>query len=464
MKLDRVMIAAPKSGSGKTTITCALLQSLKEQGIPVVSYKCGPDYIDPMFHKEVLGVPSKNLDTFFTGEEETRALLTAGRTEGELALLEGVMGLYDGLGGIREEGSSYHLAKVTGTPIVLVVDAKGMSIVPGFVAMNIHGGGGFDFSECTEEAFHGAVAAHQKHGATTIFPTVLAPEIGVIDKAVAVCEEMMRKKDGPILGLHIEGPYLNPKMAASLFIDKENPADPKEYKEILERTDCIKRWDSSPEIPGALEFAQYLKSRGILSAISHTEAEFDDIKTAYNAGFTHAAHFYNAMPGFHKRREYKYEGTVESVFLMDDMTVEVIADGRHLPSTILRLVYKLKGVERTCLVTDALSCAANEGKPLSDPRIIIEDGVCKLADHSSLVGSIATMDVLVRTMVQKADIPLADAVRMASETPARLMGVSDRTGTLQRGKDADIVILDRKLNVRAVWSMGNLVPETNTLV
>ena len=241
-----------------------------------------------------------------------------------------------------------------------VVDAKGMSIVPGFVAMNIHGGGGFDFSECTEEAFHGAVAAHQKHGATTIFPTVLAPEIGVIDKAVTVCEEMMRKKDGPILGLHIEGPYLNPKMAASLFIDKENPADPKEYKEILERTDCIKRWDSSPEIPGTLEFAQYLKSRGILPAISHTEAEFDDIKTAYNAGFTHAAHFYNAMPGFHKRREYKYEGTVESVFLMDDMTVEVIADGRHLPSTILRLVYKLKGVERTCLVTDALSCAANE--------------------------------------------------------------------------------------------------------
>ena len=113
-----------------------------------------------------------------------------------------------------------------------VVDAKGMSIVPGFVAMNIHGGGGFDFSECTEEAFHGAVAAHQKHGATTIFPTVLAPEIGVIDKAVTVCEEMMRKKDGPILGLHIEGPYLNPKMAASLFIDKENPADPKEYKDI----------------------------------------------------------------------------------------------------------------------------------------------------------------------------------------------------------------------------------------
>ena len=154
---------------------------------------------------------------------------------------------------------------------------------------------------------------------------------------------------------------------------------------------------------------------------------------------------------------------MESVFLMDDMTVEVIADGKHLPSTILRLVYKLKGVERTCLVTDALSYAASDVKPDEGSRIIIEDGVCKLADHSSLAGSIATMDVLVRTMVQKANIPLADAVRMASETPARIMGVYDRKGSLQRGKDADIQILDKDLNVRAVWAMGKLVEGTNKL-
>ena len=344
-----------------------------------------------------------------------------------------------------------------------VVDAKGMYIVPGFVAMNIHGGGGFDFSDCTEEAFEGAVAAHQRYGATTIFPTVLARDLAKIEQAAEVCERVMKKNEGPVLGLHIEGPYLNPKMAASLFVDRESDPDPAEYEELLERTRCVRRWDASPELPGALEFARHLKAKGILAAISHTEAEFDLIRTAYEAGFTHAAHFYNAMPGFHKRREYKYEGTVESVYLMNDMTVEVIADGRHLPPTILRLVYKLKGVERTCLVTDALACSANEGKPLDDPRIIIEDGVCKLADHSSLVGSIATMDTLVRTMVQKADIPLADAIRMASETPARLMGVSDRTGTLQKGKDADVVILDRKLNVRAVWSMGRLVPGTDTL-
>ncbi|MBQ7796005.1 MAG: cobyrinate a,c-diamide synthase [Lachnospiraceae bacterium] len=126
MKLKRVMIAAPKSGSGKTTITCALLQALKDRGHHVVSYKCGPDYIDPMFHQKVLDIPSKNLDTFFTGENETLQLFLKDRKEVDFAVLEGVMGLYDGLGGIREEGSSYHLAKVTKTPIVLVVDAKGM--------------------------------------------------------------------------------------------------------------------------------------------------------------------------------------------------------------------------------------------------------------------------------------------------------------------------------------------------
>ena len=138
MKIRRIMIAAPRSGSGKTVVTCALLQILKNNGYQVTSFKCGPDYIDPIFHEKAIGVPSKNLDTFFTGEEQTRRLFLNGIVEKDFAVLEGVMGLYDGLGGIREEGSSYHLAKVTGTPIVLVVDAKGMgrsviSMIAGFL-------------------------------------------------------------------------------------------------------------------------------------------------------------------------------------------------------------------------------------------------------------------------------------------------------------------------------------------
>lgn len=138
MKINRFMIAAPKSGSGKTMITCALLQLLKDSGKNVLSYKCGPDYIDPMFHKKVLGVPSKNLDTFFTDEKTTVQLFLDERADGDFAVLEGVMGLYDGLGGIYEQGSSYHLAKVTQTPIILVVDAKGMgksvlALIAGFL-------------------------------------------------------------------------------------------------------------------------------------------------------------------------------------------------------------------------------------------------------------------------------------------------------------------------------------------
>ena len=259
-----------------------------------------------------------------------------------------------------------------------------------------------------------------------------------------------------------DSPYLNPKMAGEQFAGQVKDIDEKEYKELVENTCCIRRWDASPELPGALDFARYLRQKDILVAISHTEAEYDAIKAAYEAGFTHAAHFYNAMPGFHKRREYKYEGTVESVYLTDGMTIELIADGIHLPATILKLAYKLKGVERTCLVTDAMSCSASNGKEINDPRYIIEDGVCKLADHSSLAGSIATSDTLVRTMV-KAGIPLGDALRMASETPARIMNISNRKGSLQKDMDADVVVLDKELNIRAVWQAGKLVEETNTL-
>ena len=345
-----------------------------------------------------------------------------------------------------------------------VIDAKGMFIVPGFVSMHSHGGGGHDFTEATPEAFQAIAQAHLKHGATSMFPTLSSSTFDVLRQAVATCEEMMGQPGSTLLGLHIEGPYLNKKMAGTQWGDVLKDPDPEEYIPLLESTRCIKRWDVSPELPGAHDFARYASGRGILTAITHTEAEYPEIKAAYEAGFTHAAHFYNAMPGFHKRREYKYEGTVESVYLMDGMTVEVIADGVHLPATILKLVYKLKGVEKTCLVTDALKYAAYDGQAIDDPRYVIEDGVCKLADHQTLVGSIASMDRLVQVMVQKAGIPLADAVRMASETPARVIGVDDRKGTLQRGKDADIVILDKDVNVRCVFSYGNVVEGTNTMI
>ena len=338
-----------------------------------------------------------------------------------------------------------------------IVDARGMYIVPGGVEIHVHGGGGRDFMEGTEEAFRTAVDAHMQHGTTSIFPTLSSSSIPMIKAAAATTEKLMAEKDSPILGLHLEGHYFNMKMAGGQIPEYIKNPDPNEYIPLLEETNCIKRWDASPELPGALQFGKYVSNKGILVSVAHTQAEFEDIRAGYEVGYTHATHFYNAMPGFHKKNEYKYEGTVESIYLMDDMTVEAIADGIHVPPTILRLIYKVKGVEKTALITDALACAASDSKVAFDPRVIIEDGVCKLADRSALAGSVATMDRLIQTMTFKAEVPLFDVCRMISETPAKIMGVYDRKGSLERGKDADILLLDNDLNVKAVWAMGKLV-------
>ena len=236
--------------------------------------------------------------------------------------------------------------------------------------MHAHGGAGYDFTEGSTEAFQKASLAHLKHGATSIFPTLSSTSFENIKQAVKTCEALMKEPGSTIQGLHIEGPYLNKKMAGSQWEEFLKDPDPNEYIPLIESTQCIKRWDISPELPGGHEFGQYMRSKGIMAAITHTEAEYPEIKAAFESGFTHAAHFYNAMPGFHKRREYKYEGTVESVYLTDGMSVEVIADGIHLPATILKLVYKLKGVEQTCLVTDALKYAAYDGEPIDTPDIL----------------------------------------------------------------------------------------------
>ena len=156
-------------------------------------------------------------------------------------------------------------------------------------------------------------------------------------------------------------------------------------------------------------------------------------------------------------REYKHAGTVESVYLMENMSVEMITDGIHVPTTIMKLIHRMKGVERTALVTDALAVTDSDSDRAFDPRVIIEDGVCKLSDRSALAGSIATMDRLIRTAVTQADIPLRDAVRMASETPARIMGIYDRKGSIQRGKDADLIIMNEDLRLKSVYAMGQKV-------
>ena len=338
-----------------------------------------------------------------------------------------------------------------------IIDVNGGYIVPGGIDMHTHGGGGRDFIEGCEDAFREAVNAHLKHGTTSIYPTLSSSTIPTIEAACNVCEKLMAEANSPVLGLHIEGSYINPKEAGA-----QNPVLIKapviyEYETLLSKYKCIKRWDEAPELPGSVRFIKTCNMHGVLTALTCTRATYKDVVEAHKAGMTHAAHFYNAMPVVYKEHEFKVPGTVESVYAMQDMTVEVIADGLHVPPVMLKVLHKIKGVERTALITDSLAYAASEGDVSAEPRVIMEDGVCKLADRSALAGSIATMDTLIRTCIQKANIPMEDTFRMASETPAKIMGVFDRKGSIEEGKDADIIVFDKDINLTYVMQMGNEV-------
>ena len=362
-------------------------------------------------------------------------------------------------GSIIVEGNKIKAVANTDLPIegAEVLDAKGCHVVPGGIEMHVHGGGGRDFMEGTEEAFRVAVQAHLDYGTTSIFPTLSSSTVPMIEQAMETSDKLMAEPDSPILGLHLEGPYFNPKQAGAQIPEWIKAPVAEEYEPLLKKSKCLKRWDEAPELPGSIEFIKCCCQHGVLPSIGHTRAKYDEVHAANEAGMTHATHFYNAMPVVYKNREFKETGTVESFFAEENMTDEMIADGIHVPPVMLRMIYQIKGVERTALVTDSLACAATHGDAAFDPRVILEDGVCKLADRSALAGSIATMDRLIRTCVQQAGIPLEDACRMASETPAKIMKVYDRKGSLEAGKDADIIMLDPNLELTYVMQMGHEV-------
>ena len=338
-----------------------------------------------------------------------------------------------------------------------LIDAKGSYIVPGGIEMHVHGGGGRDFMEGEEEAFRVAVNAHMHYGTTSIFPTLSSSTVPMIEKACETCDKLMAEENSAILGLHLEGPYFNKKQAGAQIPEWIKAPVASEYEYLLDKYKCLKRWDEAPELEGSIDFIKCCKAHGVLPSIGHTRAKYSDVVAANAAGMTHATHFYNAMPVVYKNREFKEVGTVESIFEQESMTVECIADGIHVPPAMLKMIYQIKGVERMALITDALAGAASDQTTAFDPRVIYEDGVCKLADRSALAGSIATMDRLVRTCVQQAGIPMADACRMISETPAKIMGVFDRKGSLEAGKDADIIMFDDKQELHFVMQMGRVV-------
>jgi N-acetylglucosamine-6-phosphate deacetylase len=345
------------------------------------------------------------------------------------------------------------------------IDAKGNYISPGFIDLHIHGGGGHDFMDNTVEAFLGIAETHARYGTTAMCPTTLTSEKEDLLKTLSIYEQAneLNVKGAQFIGMHLEGPYFALSQRGAQDPRYIRAPDPAEYKEILAATNVIKRWSAAPELKGAIEFGKYLKSKGVLAAIAHTDAIYEEVLEAFENGYTLATHFYSSMSGVSRRDCFRFAGVIESGYLIDEMDVEIIADGVHLPAPLLKLIYKIKRASRTALITDAMRGAGMpEGNSIlgslkNGLKVIIEDGVAKLPDRSSFAGSVATTDRLVRNMINMAGVSLEEAVRMISKTPARIMGIDDRKGTLTIGKDADVLVFDQEINIQHTIVGGKII-------
>ena len=349
----------------------------------------------------------------------------------------------------------------------IAIDAKEQYISPGFIDIHIHGGGGYDFMDGTIEAFVKIAELHAKHGTTAMLPTTLTSEkedLYLTLNAYAAANKI-NDMGASFIGMHLEGPYFSMNQRGAQDPKYIRNPDPSEYKEILEHFPFIKRWSAAPELEGAIEFGKYVHSKGVLIAMAHTDAIYEEALAAFENGYSLATHFYSAMSGVTRKNAFRYAGVIETAYLLDEMDVEIIVDGVHLPSPLLQLVYKIKGPLHTALITDAMRAA---GMPEGDSilggmkngiRVIIEDGVAKLPDRSSFAGSVATTDRLVKTMITLGGVSLLDTIRMITETPARIMGIQNIKGSLQIGKDADILIFDEKISIHMTMINGKVVYE-----
>jgi len=350
-------------------------------------------------------------------------------------------------------------------PEATVIDAGGKYVSPGFIDIHIHGGGGHDFMDNTVEAFLRIAELHAKYGTTAMSPTTLTSSKEDLLETLRVYElaDKQNINGSQFIGMHLEGPYFAVNQCGAQDPRYIRDPDPEEYKEILAGTLVIKRWSAAPELKGAIEFGRYVTAQGILAAIAHTDAIYEEALEAFENGYTLATHLYSGMLGVTRRNAYRYAGVVEAAFLIDGMDVEIIADGIHLPPPLLKLVYKIKGAKRTALITDAMRAA---GMPPGDSvlgslknglKVIVEDGVAKLPDRSAFAGSVATANLLVRNMIKMADVSLLEAVQMATLTPATIMNIADKKGSIEAGKDADLVIFDEDINIEKTIIKGKVI-------
>jgi N-acetylglucosamine-6-phosphate deacetylase len=348
-----------------------------------------------------------------------------------------------------------------------VVEGNGGFLSPGFVDTHVHGGCGADFRDGTKEAFLAALRAHLFGGTTTIVPTLSSAAKETLLNSIEIYNGLKEHESAltqipHLAGIHLEGPYFSQEQKGAQDSELIRNPDPKEYFEILGATEHIRRWSVACELPGALALGRELEKRGICASIGHSNATMKQAITAYDAGYSCVTHLYSGCSSLHRNGPFREGGVVEAAFLLDDLDVEVIADGVHLPPPFLRLIFKIKGPEKVALITDCIRPGGthyHEGDVAYDDiekahPVLLENQVAIMPDRKNFAGSIATSSRLVRTIVQKCGISLPEAVRMAALTPARMLGLEQEIGSIAVGKRADLLLMDKSLNIEECFLSG----------
>jgi N-acetylglucosamine-6-phosphate deacetylase len=353
-----------------------------------------------------------------------------------------------------------------GTRAERVVDLRGGYLVPGYVDLHVHGGAGADFMDGTAEAFSTACRAHARHGTTGLLPTTTVARHEQHLAFLDVCRRLRREGSGGahILGAHFYGPYFAREARGCHPAGPVRPPVPEEFAQYLDYADCLCTATVAPELPGAEAFVRACRARGVRCNAGHSYATFAQLEAALGWGVRHVDHLFCAMSDRARLRQsqtYPMRGGVmEATLYFDELTTEVIADGKHLERELLLLAYKVKGPDRLALVTDCnRALDMPDGEYVFGPRdggepILRRDGVGVMPDGQALASGVVGMDECVRNFHRMTGVPLHEVVRMASLTPARIAGADGEIGSIAAGKRADLLVLDADLTVRQVFLAG----------
>ncbi|MER7181500.1 N-acetylglucosamine-6-phosphate deacetylase [Streptomyces hyaluromycini] len=339
-----------------------------------------------------------------------------------------------------------------------VIDLTGHWLLPGFVDIHNHGGGGASFSSGTADQILTGVHTHRVHGTTTLVVSTVTDEMDVLARQAGLLSELAEQ--GEIAGIHFEGPFISPCRKGAHSEALLRDPDPAEVRKLVDAArGHAKMVTLATELPGGIESVRLLAEHGVIAAVGHTDATYEQTVAAIDAGATVATHLYNAMPQIGHRAP----GPIAALLEDERVTVELINDGTHLHPAALQLAFHHAGPDRVAFITDAMDAAGfGDGRYLLGPlEVEVTDGVARLADSGAIAGSTLTLDRALRRAVTVDKLPVEHAVAALSANPARLLGLYDRVGSLEPGKDADLLVLDADFTLKGVMRKGTwvVVPE-----